>query len=139
MAVGNGGEFAVTALVNKGGGRFGSSTVWAANDQTVPEAVAVADLNHDRTRDIVFADTNGRSVFVLLNATSRCLVPDVTGEARAVARRSIARAGCRVGAIRRVGSRVRRGHVISERPGRGTVLPRGGKIDLVVSRGRRPS
>ena len=52
----------------------------------------------------------------------------------------IARANCRVGKIRRAYSKtVRKGRVISQKPGFGAVLPGGGKVDLVVSRGRRPS
>ena len=34
---------------------------------------------------------------------------------------------------------VKRGRVISQKPKLGTVLPSGGKVNLVVSRGRRPA
>ena len=53
------------------------------------------------------------------------------------AKRTIARATCRVGKIRRAYSWVKRGRVISQKPKFGTVLPRGGKVNLVVSRGRK--
>jgi beta-lactam-binding protein with PASTA domain len=54
------------------------------------------------------------------------------------AKRAIARANCRVGKIRRAYSKtVKRGRVISEKPEPGTVLPNRGRVNLVVSRGRR--
>jgi beta-lactam-binding protein with PASTA domain len=52
----------------------------------------------------------------------------------------IARANCRVGKIRRAySSAVKKGRVIAEKPKPGTVLPNRGKVNLVVSRGRRRS
>jgi beta-lactam-binding protein with PASTA domain len=45
----------------------------------------------------------------------------------------------RLGKIGRAYSKVvRRGRVISQRPKFGAVLPNGGKVNLVVSRGRKP-
>ena len=56
------------------------------------------------------------------------------------AKRTLARANCRVGKIRRAYSKaIKRGRVISQKPKPGTVLPSGGKVNLVVSRGRRHS
>jgi beta-lactam-binding protein with PASTA domain len=57
-----------------------------------------------------------------------------------IARRTIAHANCRVGRIQRVySSFVRPGRVISQKPRFGVMLRGGGKVDLVISRGRRPS
>jgi beta-lactam-binding protein with PASTA domain len=50
---------------------------------------------------------------------------------------AIRRAGCSVGRIRRVRSRRSRGIVLAQRPRPGALLPRGGRVHLAVSRGRR--
>jgi beta-lactam-binding protein with PASTA domain len=55
------------------------------------------------------------------------------------ATRTLTRARCRVGKIRRAYSKVKRGRVISQKPKPGTVLRGGGKVNLAVSRGKRPS
>jgi hypothetical protein len=48
------------------------------------------------------------------------------------------RADCRAGKIRRAYSKtVKRGRVISEKPKPGAVLPKRGKVNLVISRGRK--
>ena len=76
----------------------------------------------------------------ITNALGVCTVPHVRGKSLPAAKRTIARANCRVGAIRRAYSKtVQRGRVISQKPRPGTVLPNRGKVSLVVSRGRRPS
>jgi serine/threonine-protein kinase len=76
---------------------------------------------------------------VLLNRPGLCTVQDVEGQRLPAAKRTIARANCRVGKIRRAYSKwFEKGRVISEKPKPGTVLPGGGKVNLVVSRGRRP-
>jgi len=68
-----------------------------------------------------------------------CTVPNVKAKTLAGARRALRRAHCRIGNVRRAYSdTVRAGRVISERPRPGTVLPRRGTVNLVVSRGRRP-
>ena len=65
-------------------------------------------------------------------------MPNVKGETLPAAKRTVARAACRVGRIRRAYSKfVKRGRVIVERPKPGTVLPKLGKVNLVVSRGRK--
>jgi hypothetical protein len=76
----------------------------------------------------------------LSHTTSLCVVPNVEGKTLLAAKRSIARTRCRVGKIRRAYSKiVKRGRVISEKPKSGTRLPRRGKVNLVVSRGRLPA
>jgi beta-lactam-binding protein with PASTA domain len=84
---------------------------------------------------------------VLANATSvarriviaePCVVPRVVGMTLAAARAAIARSHCRTGKVTRARSTtVRTGRVLSQRPGAGTLLPNGGRVNLVVSRGRR--
>jgi beta-lactam-binding protein with PASTA domain len=81
---------------------------------------------------------------VLLNKPGRCTVQYVEGKTLPVAKRTLARANCRVGKIRRGygmtrGRWIQKGRVISQGPTFGAVLPGGSKVDLVVSRGRKPS
>jgi hypothetical protein len=74
-------------------------------------------------------------------ATRRlCVVPRVVGKRLHKARRAIRRARCSVGPIRRKVSRaVPKGHVIHQRPKAHLARPKGAKVRLVVSRGRRVS
>ena len=67
----------------------------------------------------------------------RCVVPSVVGLSLGTARTRIRRAGCTVGPVRYTRSRRARGRVISQRPRARTRLARGGRVTLVVSRGRR--
>ena len=77
---------------------------------------------------------------MLLNTPGLCTVQDVKRQTLPAAKRTIARANCRVGKIRRAYSkRVKKGRVISQKPRFGAVLRSGGKVNLVVSRGRRHS
>jgi hypothetical protein len=70
----------------------------------------------------------------------RCVVPSVVGRRLAAARVAIARARCRTGAVRRAYSRrVRRGFVIRQAPRPRTRLRSGARVNLIVSRGRRPA
>ena len=76
----------------------------------------------------------------LFAGTATCKVPNVSGKTLPGAKHVVVRAHCRVGKIRRAYSTtVRKGRVSSQRPKPGTVLPNRGKVNLVVSRGRRPS
>jgi hypothetical protein len=67
----------------------------------------------------------------------RCKVPKVVGKKLVRARRAIVRARCRVGRVRRARSLRARGMVLSQRPRAGVSRPRGTRVHLVVSRGRR--
>ena len=66
----------------------------------------------------------------------RCRVPRVVGLTLNRARARIRSAHCRVGRVRRAHSARRRGHVISQRPRAGRRLPRGSRVNLVISLGR---
>jgi beta-lactam-binding protein with PASTA domain len=86
----------------------------------------------------VTANNGTGTVSVLLNATGRCVVPDVVRTSLPAAKRVLARENCRLGTTRRAYSKsFDRGLVISEKPKPVTVLPKGSKINLVVSRGRK--
>jgi beta-lactam-binding protein with PASTA domain len=65
-------------------------------------------------------------------------VPNLRGKTLRAAKRTLVRAQCGVGKIRRAFSKaVKKGRVISQEPRWGAVLPKGGKVNLVVSRGHK--
>ena len=67
-----------------------------------------------------------------------CVVPKVKGKTLRVAKRRIKKHQCRVGKIRRrFSARVKKGHVISQKPGARRLRTHGARIRLTVSRGRR--
>jgi serine/threonine-protein kinase len=71
-------------------------------------------------------------------AAKACVVPNVKGRSLRAAKRAIRRHNCAVGRIKRAASRrVRKGHVVSQKPKPGKRLKRGAKVRLVVSKGRR--
>jgi Invasin, domain 3/PASTA domain len=66
-----------------------------------------------------------------------CVVPKLRGDSLGDAKRALRRAHCAVGKVtRKAGGKVRKGHVISSRPGKGAHRKRGARIALVLSRGR---
>jgi PASTA domain/FG-GAP repeat len=68
----------------------------------------------------------------------RCVVPNVKGKTLVRARALLAARRCALGRVTRGYSRkVRKGRVITQRPRASTRLPRGGRVNLLVSRGRR--
>ena len=68
-----------------------------------------------------------------------CVVPTVRGRKLPAARTRLVRANCRLGKVKPAYSpRVKSGRVISQRPRVGARLSELAKVDLVVSRGRRP-
>jgi hypothetical protein len=125
----------VFVLVNRGDSRFARLAYDTGCD---PVSIAIGDLNGDGKRDIATANNGASSVSVLVNATGRCVVPSLRFRPLSPAKRAVKRANCRIGSIRSAYSRViPRGRVISTTPRPGTVLPKGGKVNLVVSRGPR--
>jgi hypothetical protein len=70
---------------------------------------------------------------------TKCLVPKVVGKPLAKARVALRRRHCRVGRVTRAYSkRVRKGRVLAQRPKAGRKLKSGTKVNLVVSRGKKP-
>jgi Ca2+-binding RTX toxin-like protein len=69
----------------------------------------------------------------------RCVVPNVKGKTLAQARRLLASKRCALGRVTKAYSqKVKKGRVISQRPSVGRRLPRGTRVHVKVSRGRRP-
>jgi hypothetical protein len=136
LATANAGANSVSVLLNRGDGSFQADRAYAtARD---PLSVAIGDLNGDGKPDLATANEYANSVSVLANTTSLCVVPSVTGKTVPVAKRTVARANCRLGKIRRAYSKtVQRGRVTAQKPTPYTLLPSGGKVNLVVSRGRK--
>ena len=66
---------------------------------------------------------------------ARCRVPKVVGKTLAVARRTIRRSNCAVGRIRYTRSKRPKGRVVSQSRRGGLSLPRGTKVNLVLSKG----
>jgi hypothetical protein len=142
----------VSVLTNRGDGRFGPKLEYRTGQPThIPEtspptflspdrasSVTIGDLNGDGKLDLAVANYLSSTVSVLIDAPGLCTVQDVNGMTLPAAKGMIARANCRVGKIRRAYSKtVKRGRVISEKPKPGTVLPNRGRVNVVVSRGRK--
>ncbi len=69
---------------------------------------------------------------------TRCVVPNVRGKTVPAARIALARARCGLGRVNRAYSgRVRRSRIISQSRRAGSRHPRGTRVNVVVSRGRR--
>ena len=128
----------VSVFVNKGNGSFLPRRDYRTGRE--PWSVAIADLTGDGRRDLATANHGANSVSVLANTTGLCSVPKVTGMTLPTAKRTIVRANCHVRTVRSAYSKtVKRGRVISQKPKPGAVLLKGGKVNLVVSRGRKPA
>jgi PASTA domain/FG-GAP-like repeat len=131
---GGGGCWFAAVLLNRGDGRFGVPLEYRTGGN--PDAPVIADLNGDGKRDLTVSQLT--HVSVLVNTPGLCNVQRVVRMTLAAARQKIARANCRVGKVSRAYSkRVRRGRIVSQKPKFGAVLPQGGKVNLVISRGRR--
>ena len=134
-------DWTITVFVNKGDGTFRAHYKYGPipyNGDTVDlgsEAIALGDLNGDRRLDVVVPKWTKVSVF--LNSPGLCMVQEVRWIKLEAAKRKLARAHCRVGKVRWGSDPERRGIVYAQRPAAGTVLPRGGKVNLAVSTGTR--
>ena len=128
-------NWSMTVFVNGGKGTFRRHFDYGMSDSTIQdvgqgsEAIALGDLNGDQRPDVVEARSDEVSVYV--NAPGMCTVPEVSGAKLAVAKRLLAERHCAVGKIRWRKDGVP-GRVWSQRPYVGTVLPKGGKVNLVV-------
>lgn len=135
-------EGRVTVLANRGDGSLRPKLEYPGSSGLFKD-LATGDLNADGKADLVTIISGRKrgpsgSVRVLLNTPGLCNVQGVVGGTTAAAKRKLARVNCRVGKIGRAYSkRVKKGRVISQKPRFGAVLPGGGRVNLVVSRGRK--
>ena len=139
VTVNSGGD-TVSVLLNKGDGTFQRRLDYPTGGHvSYPTSVAIGDLNGDGKPDLAAANFGSNTVAVMLaNTASVCTVPNVAGKTLATATQTITRALCRVGRIRSSTSpKVAKGRVIWQTPDAPTVLPKGGRIDLGISRGRK--
>jgi hypothetical protein len=103
--------------------------------------VTAEDLK-SRLRAVVTASNGAGAATAVSSLTRRatrkpvCIVPRVTGKKLAAARRSIRKAHCVVGRVRRARSRRPSGRVVAQSLRPGLRRPMGTKVNVVVSRGR---
>jgi hypothetical protein len=127
----------VTALLNRGNGSFERGLRYLF--PYAEAGIATADLNGDGSPDLAGVRPAAKAVWVKLNTPGLCNVQSVHGMTLAAAKRRLGRANCRAGKVSRTYSKkVGKGHVLSQRPRFGTVLPGGSKVKLVLGRGKRP-
>jgi subtilisin family serine protease len=142
-----------------GSGVDGYSYQWDSNTTGMPDLIKDAEETlallttslprgatyyfHLRTRDNAGNWSAGTHVgpFVLTPTppppTVRCVVPRVTGKTLVAARSALTRSHCALGRVTRRRSRVRRGRVVAQSVRPGTRRPRGSRVGLTLSRGRR--
>jgi PKD domain/PASTA domain/Divergent InlB B-repeat domain len=78
------------------------------------------------------------ATFTLQSSAPVCLVPKVKGKTLAAAKRALTQAHCKAGKVTKKFSKVKKGHVISQRPKPGRDLAAGAKVNLVISKGKKP-
>lgn len=71
-------------------------------------------------------------------AGPKCLVPRLRGKTLAGARVALTARKCALGNVSRAFSQVRKGRIVRQAPAAGAIKPAGAKVNVVVSRGRRP-
>jgi Zn-dependent metalloprotease len=95
---------------------------------------------HLRTRDNAgnWSSAGHIGPFVIVSAPARCIVPNVKRKTVAQARRLLVSKRCALGRVARAYSgRVKARRIISQSRRPGARLPRGTKVKVVVSRGKR--
>jgi hypothetical protein len=144
----NGDNFGRTStasvLLNRGDGSFEKELYYAVgyatNRYAITRALAIGDLNGDGRLDLAATITGDEvpDVGVVINRHGLCNVQRLAGMTLAAAKQTLAHVNCRLGKLRRVYSkRVKKGRVITQKPGLGAVRPQGAKVDLVISIGGR--
>jgi hypothetical protein len=78
------------------------------------------------------------ATFTLQSSPPVCLVPKVKGKTLVAAKGALAQAHCTTGKVTKRFSKVKKGRVISQGPKPGTNLASGAKVNLVISKGKKP-
>jgi thermitase len=152
-------EVTWSGAVDFGSGLDGFSFSFDAAPATLPDAVKDAEESgahtvsgalapgnywfHLRTRDNAGNWSSGTHIgpFVIAPAAvpqpQRCRVPKVRGKTLRAAATTLKRAGCRLGPVKRVRSRVKKGRIVSQRPPAGRAVGKGTRVVVTVSRGRK--
>ena len=98
---------------------------------------------HLRTRDNAGNWSGGAHAgpYVITHAAipqpQRCTVPRVRGKTLRTAAGVLKRAGCKLGPVKRVRSRVRKGRIVAQRPPAGRKVGKGTPVVVTISRGKR--
>jgi hypothetical protein len=138
LVTANGYTNTVSVLLNRGDRGFAPRLDYQVGRSLWSWRFSIGDLNGDRKLDLVTSNARANTVSVLISKPGLCNVQDVVRKTLAAARQTLARANCHVGRIHRAYSKtVKRGGVIAQKPRFGAVLPRGGEVNLVISRGAR--
>lgn len=93
------------------------------------------------TGDCTATMSQARSVtatFTLQSSAPVCLVSKLKGKTLAAAKSALTEAHCTAGKVTKQFSKVKKGRVISQRPKPGTNLAAGAKVNLVISKGKKP-
>ena len=78
------------------------------------------------------------ATFTLQSSAPVCLVPKVKGKTLAGAESALTQAHCTSGKVMKKFSTVKKGRVISQSPRPGADLAAGAKVNLVLSKGKKP-
>jgi hypothetical protein len=136
VEVANAEDTSLSVFLNNGDGTLQPGRNYMTGDGA--NSLAFGDLNADGRLDFATSNLYDDTASVLINKPGVCDVQDVTEKTLRSAKSVLARYNCRVAkVVRRYSKSIGRGRVISQKPGFGGVLPGGGKVKLVVSRGRR--
>jgi hypothetical protein len=124
---------------------FGSPH-WDFGDGTTSEASTLTYAYHAQgsytvtlsQSDAVGNQSSVSRTVTIAPAPIQCVVPKVVGKTLAKAKAAIKRRHCRTGRVARAFSKkVRSGRVLAQRPKAGKHLPKGARVNLVISRGKR--
>jgi hypothetical protein len=128
-----------TATLNTGG----KASVYAVSCAAAGDCTAggggvyTGDPSHSRA--FVVSETNGSwsNAIAVRNFPVSCVVPRLVGKVLRAAKRMLNASHCGVGRITWADSKRRKGRVAAQRPLSNLHLPRGTKVSLTISTGRR--
>jgi len=128
-----------TATLNTGGKASVYEVSCAAAGDCAAGGGGVYTGNPSHSRAFVVSETNGSwsTAIAVRNFPASCVVPKVVGMVLRAAKTELHASHCGVGTITRADSKRRNGRVVAQRPMPGLHLPRGAKVALTVSTGKK--